>query len=172
MNILRRALTCIDSLSNWSVKLVKWLLVALILSITYDVAMRYLFSAPTKWSYDISYMLGGTVYVMGLAYVLLHRGNVRVDVFYKRFGPKTKLLVDLVFSLVFFFPLIIFLLKESIAQAWLSWVLKETSQIGWWMPPLYPFRTVLPVALSLLLLQGVATFARDLLALLSMEHHD
>jgi len=151
---------------------VKWLLVVLILSITYDVAMRYLFSAPTKWSYDISYMLGGTVYVMGLAYVLLHRENVRVDVFYKHFGPRTRLLVDLAFSLVFFFPLTIFLLKESIAQAWISWVLRETSQVGWWMPPLYPFRTVVPVGLSLLVLQGIVMFARDLRALLSMGHHD
>jgi TRAP-type mannitol/chloroaromatic compound transport system permease small subunit len=172
MSIFDRITARIDSLSNWSVRLVKWLLVVLILNITYDVTMRYLFSAPTKWSYDISYMLGGTVYVMGLAYVLLHKENVRVDVFHRRFGPRTRLLVDLVFSLVFFFPLTIVLLKESIDQAWLSWVLRETSKVGWWMPPLYPFRTVVPVGLSLLLLQGIATFGRDLRELLSTQHHD
>jgi TRAP-type mannitol/chloroaromatic compound transport system permease small subunit len=163
MEALGRVLHRIETVSEWSGKLVSWLLPVLIGTVTYDVAMRYLFSAPTKWSYDVSYMLGGTVYVVGLAHILARKENVRVDIFYSRFSARTKSLVDTVFSLVFFFPLVVALFVHSVDQAWASWILRETSQVGWWHPPLYPFKAVLPIALLLLLMQGLATFVRDLL---------
>jgi len=165
MNILRLVLKKIDFLSEWSGKLISWLIVALIFALTYDVMMRYLFIRPTVWSYDISYMLGGTAMLMGMAYVTFHRAHVRVDIIYMRLSQKVKLIIDLVFTMVFFFPLFSILLQRSVSRAIWSFNCKEFSEVGFWRPPIYPFRWMIPVALSLLILAGVAWFIRDLYSL-------
>ena len=70
---MRRTLStvfkAIDSMSTWTGKGVSWLLVVLILALTYDTSMRYLFSKPTVWSFDVSYMLGGSIMLRGMAWV-------------------------------------------------------------------------------------------------------
>lgn len=166
MNVLRAILKRIDFLSEWSGKLISWLLVALIFALSYDVMMRYLFRAPTVWSYDISYMLGGTVMLMGMAYVTLHRAHVRVDIIYVRLPQRVKLIIDVFFTAMFFLPLMVVLLERSIDRAWWSSLLKEFSEVGFWRPPIYPFRWMIPVALSLLILAGVAWFIRDLFSVI------
>jgi len=162
MNVLRYILNRIDFISEWSGKLISWLLVALIFALTYDVMMRYLFTRPTVWSYDISYMLGGTVMLTGMAYVTLHRAHVRVDIIYMRLSQKVKLIIDLLFTAVVFFPLMSMLIERSAQRAWWSTQLREFSEVGFWRPPIYPFRWMIPVALTLFFIAGVAWFIRDL----------
>jgi len=169
MNVLRYILNRIDFISEWSGKLISWLLVALIFALTYDVMMRYLFTRPTVWSYDVSYMLGGTVMLTGMAYVTLHRAHVRVDILYTRLPKKAKLIIDLLFTAVVFFPLMSMLIERSAQRAWWSTRLREFSEVGFWRPPIYPFRWMMPVALTLFLIAGVAWFIRDLLSLIRGE---
>lgn len=165
MNVLRAILKRIDFLSEWSGKSISWLILALIFALTYDTFMRYLFRAPTVWSYDISYMLGGTVMLMGMAYATLHRTHIRVDILYMRLSRKTKLIIDLCFTAMFYFPLFSILLQRSVSRAIYSFNCKEFSEVGFWRPPIYPFRWMIPVALALLILAGVSWFIRDLYSL-------
>jgi TRAP-type mannitol/chloroaromatic compound transport system permease small subunit len=165
MNTFKAVLGWIERLSEWSGKLSSWFVVALILSISYDVFMRYVLNAPTLWSFDVSYMLGGSVYVMGLAYVFLRDENIRVDIISSRFPPKMRLIIDLAFAAALFFPLILFILKTSIDVTIHSWEIKEKASVTIFYPPLYPFRTLISLAFVLLLLQGVASFCRNLLRL-------
>jgi TRAP-type mannitol/chloroaromatic compound transport system permease small subunit len=165
MNTFKAVLGWIERLSEWSGKLSSWLVVALIVSIAYDVFMRYALNAPTMWSFDVSYMLGGSVYVMGLAYVLLRDENIRVDIISARFPPRMRQIIDLVFMVVLFSPLVLFILKTSIDVTIHSWEIKEKASVTIFYPPIYPFRTLISVAFVLLLLQGVATFCRNLLRL-------
>lgn len=166
MNIVRAILKKIDFLSEWSGKSISWLILPLIAAITYDTFMRYFFRAPTFWSFDVSYMLGGTVMLVGMAYVTLHRAHVRVDIIYTRLSQKVKLIIDLIFTAVFFLPLMGMLLERSLHRAGWAWHIKEFSEVGFWRPPIYPFRWMIPVALSLLILAGVAWFIRDLFSLM------
>ncbi len=165
MSVLRFALQKIDFLSEWSGKLISWLIVALILAIAYDTSMRYLFSAPTIWAYDVSYMLGGTVMLIGMAYASLHKSHIRVDIIYTHFPPRMKTIIDIVFNLVLFFPLYGVLLHKSVARAIWSFDNKEFSEIGFWRPLMWPFRWMIPVAITLFLLAGIAWVIRDLYSL-------
>ncbi|MBN1106855.1 MAG: TRAP transporter small permease subunit [Deltaproteobacteria bacterium] len=155
----------IDRLSEWSGKMVSWLVLVFTLVLGYEVIMRYAFNAPTKWTFDISYMLGGSYFLLGEAYTMLKRKHVRIDIFYVGFSPRKKALVDILFTLVFFFPLWGILLYYLIPYVYLSWVTGERSMQGYWMPILYPFKTVMPVGILLLLLQGVAEFIRSVIDL-------
>jgi TRAP-type mannitol/chloroaromatic compound transport system permease small subunit len=161
-----RLLRVIDSISEWSGRTVSWLVLVLTLVLGYEIVMRYVFNAPTKWAFDISYMLGGAYFMLGEAYTLLKKRHVRIDIFYMRFSPRNKALVDVVFYILFFFPLWAGLFYALIPYVYLSWVTGERSMQGYWMPILYPFKTVMPVAVLLFLLQGIADFLRSLLLLM------
>ena len=165
MKVLRAILRTIDQASNWSGILVSWVGAALILSITYEVIARYVFTSPTIWSYDLSYMLGGTLIIMAGAHVLLHREHLKVDVISKHFAPKVKLISDLFFAMVFFFPLTIMLVNYSARWAWRAFIRDETSLVGVWAPVLWPFRMMILIGVFLLLLQGLANFLRDVVLL-------
>ena len=162
MNLLKAVLTRIDFLSDRSGKLVSWLIVVLILSLSYDTFMRYLFRAPTIWAYDVNYMLGGTVMLMGMAYASLHKTHIRVDILYNYFPANMKTIIDVVFNVLIFFPLYGMLLYKSADRAIWSFHSKEFSEVGFWRPVMWPFRTMIPVAIALFLLAGIAWVIRDL----------
>jgi TRAP-type mannitol/chloroaromatic compound transport system permease small subunit len=160
-----RLLRVIDSISEWSGKTVSWLVLVLTVMLGYEIVMRYVFNAPTKWAFDLSYMVGGSYFMLGEAYTLLKKRHVRIDIFYARFSPRKQALVDVIFYVLFFFPLWGGLFYALIPYVYLSWAIGERSMQGYWMPILYPFKTVMPVAVFLFLLQGVADFLRSVLLL-------
>jgi len=161
MNILRFIINHIDLSSNWSGKIVSWLIYLLILELAYDTVARYGFIAPTAWSYDISYMLYGALFMLGAAYTLLADEHIRVEAFYERFSPRARALIDLIGYLVFFFPSVGALIYFGIDFAWEAWKLRETS-ITFWAPPVYPLKALIPIAAFLLMIQGMAKFIRNL----------
>jgi TRAP-type mannitol/chloroaromatic compound transport system permease small subunit len=165
MEKLNRVIRIIDAISEWSGKATSWLVLILTMVVVYEVFMRYLFNAPTKWAFDISYMLGGSFFLLGEAYTLLKRRHVRIDIFYARFSTRTKALIDIIFYLLFFFPLWGVLLYLLIPYVYLSWQIGERSMQGYWMPIIYPFKTVMPIGVCLFLLQGISEFIRSLLVI-------
>ncbi|NWF54367.1 MAG: TRAP transporter small permease subunit [Syntrophaceae bacterium] len=160
--MIQAMLQRIDRLSEWAAKGITLAVFAMVVTIAYDVILRYVFRAPTVWQYDTSYMLGGSVIILGSAYVHLKRRHVRVDLIYNRFPPRVRLILDVVFTLLFFFPLLTGLIIVSAGYAIHSYQVKEFSEVGFWRPLMWPFRSVIPVGLALLWLQGLANFIRDM----------
>ncbi len=161
----------IDQLSTWIGWAVSWLVLIFTFFIGYEVAARYLFNAPTRWAFDLSYMLGGSFFLLGQAYTLRYKQHVRIDIFYTRFSPRAKALIDVIFYLLFFFPLWGGLLYTLIPYVASSWELGERSMQGYWQPVIYPFKTVMPIGVGLFLLQGLADFLRRINVLLKGEAH-
>ena len=152
----------IDRISTWIGKTVAWLGVILILELVYDTIARYVFNAPTQWSYDMSYMLYGTLFMLAAPYTLLRDENVRIEILYEQASPRRRALIDLIGYLVFFFPATGALLYFGARFALKSWIMLEGSGVSMWSPPIYPFKTVIPAAALLLLMQGLAQCVRCL----------
>jgi len=165
MKAIQKVCNGISLLSEWSGRAVRWLLVPLIISIAYDVFMRYVFNAPTIWSFSLSYMLGGTVEMIGFAYVLHHRGHVSVDLIYVKFPIKIKLIINVVFTAIFFLPLFFMLSKVSVEHAYWSCSVNEIATESVWYPIIWPFKIAVALGFCLLFLQGVANFLKDITAL-------
>ena len=157
---MQRYLFFIDRISEWSGKLFAWLIVVLTLAITYDVSARYLFSAPTDWAYDAAYILYGTLFMMAGAYTLSRNGHVRGDVLYGFFPPRLQASLDLALYFLFFIPGIAALAYSGIDFAQISWDLREHSSTMSGGPPLYHFKTFIPIAGAFVLLQGLAEIIR------------
>ena len=162
-------LKLIDNISEVTGRIISWLVIILTLVLGYEIVARYVFSAPTKWAFDLSYMIGGTFFLMGEAYTLKHRQHVRIDIFYGRFSPRVRAGIDVVFYLLLFFPLWGGILYALFPYVAFSWQVGERSMQGYWQPILYPFKTVMPIGVGLFMLQGAAEFCRSLIILVKGE---
>ena len=159
---MKRFVKIIDSLSDWVGIFVAWLIIPLVGALVFEVAARYIFNAPTIWAYDMSYLLCGTLFIMGVAYTLRHKGHVRVDIFFEKLSPRGKSILDTCMYLLVFFPLVIVFFWWGIDYARESWRIQETAWLSSWRPPLYHFKTIIPIAAFLMILQGMAEFIRQI----------
>src|SRR5881394_2753454 len=146
----------IDRFTDTTGMWLAWLNIPLVAAVAYEVIARYLFDAPTLWSFDMTYMLYGTIFMLGAAYALHKGAHIRTDFFYEKWSAQTKGMVDSISYLVFFFPSIIMLLVVSGNEAWYAFGINETSEQTPWRPILWPFKSVVPLTCVLLLIQGVS----------------
>lgn len=161
---LLAVIRAIDGFSERSGWVVSWLVVPLIAIMVIEVVSRYVLRFPTPWTYDLTYMLTGTLFMLGAAYTLRHEGHIRTDFLYKSFPVRWQGLIDTVAYLFFFFPGIGIFMWFGWETFFDAWRLGERS-ISPWNPPLYPFRAVIPLTGLLLLVQGVAQVLKSLHAL-------
>ena len=105
---LIKTVRVIDKFTDTSGTWVAWLNLPLVAVVAWEVAARYAFNAPTIWSFDLTYMLYGTIFMIGAAYTLYKGGHIRTDIFYQAWSVRTRGWVDAVLYLVLFFPGVIF----------------------------------------------------------------
>jgi len=159
---MNKVFALVDRTNHVIYKAASWIILPLFLGLFYEVVARYAFKAPTVWAYDITYMLYGTMFILGSPYVLGIDRHIRVDLFYEKFSARKKRIVDLVLYLIFFFPATIALFIKSVDYAIFAWNVGEKASSGSWRPTLVPLRIIFSVALFLLLAQGVVCFLRIL----------
>jgi TRAP-type mannitol/chloroaromatic compound transport system permease small subunit len=155
----------VDKISTWVGHVFSWLIMALTLMITYEVFSRYVLDNPHPWAFDVMIMMYGSVFMMAGAYTLSKNGHVRGDVLYGFFPPRLQAGLDLLLYIVFFVPGVVALVWAGYFYAAESWAIKEISNITSDGPPIYPFKTVIPVAGALLLVQGIVEILRCIVCL-------
>lgn len=157
-----------DMVSEWSGRAISWMLLGMVGVIIYEVVLRYIFGAPTSWAHEASTMLYGSFCLLAGAYTLRHKGHVRMDALYRLLSRRGKASFDCFTGLLAIGFLILFL-RVAIDFSALSWTTQEFSPRSTWAPPLYPFKSMIALAVLLILLQEIATFIRDLLVLLKIK---
>jgi len=165
---LVRVIRGIDAISEWSGRIAAWLVIPLIAVMTWEILARKV-GKPTFWAFDLSYMLYGALFMLGAAYTLYRGSHIRTDFLYQGWPVKVQASVDAFCYLFLFFPGIAIFLWLSADWAILSWQREERAMASAWMPALYPLKSVLPVALALLLLQGVSEFLKCVYAIRHAE---
>jgi TRAP-type mannitol/chloroaromatic compound transport system permease small subunit len=162
---MQNVLFFVDKVSTWVGQVFAWLVLALTLVITWEVFSRYALNRPNAWAFDLMIMMYGTVIMMAGAYTLAKNGHVRGDVLYGFFPPRLQAFLDLVLYFVFFIPGIVALVWAGYTYAAESWAIAEHSTQTANGPPLYPFKTIIPIAGALLLVQGVVEITRCVICL-------
>ena len=157
---MQKLLLFIDRVSTWVGQAFSWFIVALTLLISWEVFSRYALNQPHAWAFDVMIMFYGTLFMMAGAYTLSKNGHVRGDVLYSFFEPRTQATIDLLLYIVFFIPGVIALCWAGYNYAAESWAINEHSNITADGPPIYPFKTVIPVAGVILLAQGLVEIVR------------
>ncbi len=159
----------IDRLSAWTGKAFSWCILILAFATTYEVFVRYVLRSPTSWAFDISYIMYGTLFMMGGAYALSRNAHVRGDFVYRLWPPRVQAAIEFVLYFIFFFPGILAMIYAGIDYAAESWSFLPYGPDGPFGEisinspagvPVFPLKTILPLAAFLLFLQGIAETIR------------
>ena len=106
------------------------------------------------------------MYALSWADVQRNNRHIRVDVIYTKLSERKKLIIDVIGIGLFFLPLGVFLVRASIGWTIDSWVWGERFMESTWYPPSAPFRAMLAIGYTLLLIQASADFIRDVYRLI------
>src|SRR5712671_5707603 len=158
-------LRTIDGISTWVGKAAAWLIIGLMTLVCVEVFKRYIMNAPTAWIFDADNMLYGTLFMLCGAYTLAQNAHVRGDFLYSSMRPRTQAALDLALYVIFFIPGIAALIYAGFDYAADSWRIAEHSNVTANGPPVYHFKSVIPIAGGLVMLQGVAEIVRCVMCL-------
>ncbi|MCB1415964.1 MAG: TRAP transporter small permease subunit [Nitratireductor sp.] len=146
----------VDTVSDWTGKIVCLLVVPIMLAMVYEVVSRKIFVAPTLWAFDISRMLYGTSFMLGAAYGLMRGLHIRADFLYRGLSERMQGRIDLVLYVLLFMPSMLFLLYAGYEFALKSIMQGERAGDSTWAPIVWPVKSALAAGVFLLLVQGVS----------------
>ena len=148
----------IDSIAEWSGKVLCFLLVVMVVIVTYEVIMRYVFNAPTIWVHETGmFILVGMGFLAG-ANTFLHGEHVNVDILRKRIPPRAGAIIDLVVWLFFFLFCGIMLWQGSLLF-WSALKFGQQTESAF-ASYLWPVKLTIPIGAALILLQGLSRYVR------------
>ena len=159
-SLMQNLLLFIDKVSTWVGQFFSWLILLLTLMISWEVFSRYFLDNPHAWAFDVMSMMYGSLFMMAGAYTLSKNGHVRGDVLYGFFPPRLQAWFDLTLYFLFFIPGVFALAYAGYGFAADSWAINEHSNVTADGPPVYPFKTILPIAGAFLLAQGIVEIVR------------
>jgi TRAP-type mannitol/chloroaromatic compound transport system permease small subunit len=164
---LTHIVNLIESFSEWSGRVISWLVLAMVLVIGYDVVMRYLFSTGSVALQELEWHLFALLFLLGAAYTFKHNGHVRVDIFYnsRHMNKHHRAWVDLLGGLFFLTPFCLLIIISSIPFITNSFVIAEGSPDPGGLPWRFLLKSAIPLGFSLLLLQGIAHMLRSIVVL-------
>jgi len=163
ISTVEKIMAVVDSVSSKMGKLGSFLFLLLTATVLYEVLARYLFDAPTIWSFTLTTFLWGGACLLTSAWVLLENRHVSIDLLALKLSPRGSKILNLVMYLFLFLPFVIIIFLKGIDQAAWSWKILQREYFSPWEAPLYPIKTLIPIAALMLLLQGITKWVRDLL---------
>jgi len=146
----------VDGFTNATGQLFALTQLFLLAIVTYEVFVRYVFSAPTAWVFESSAMANGASFMLACGYALYKGAHVRTDIFWEKFSERRKGVIDLISYLVLFFPTMLFFMWVGIDGTLHSYSTGERSQESIWRATMWPFRAAVPLAALLFMVQGVS----------------
>jgi TRAP-type mannitol/chloroaromatic compound transport system permease small subunit len=163
MKAVSRIIKIIELISETTGKLASFLILASIFTVLYEVFMRYVLSMSQSWTFEMSTFLFGISFVLAGAYALKQGSHVTIDIISMRLSPRTKALLDVITSILFF-AFVIVLIWKGWEFAWRALMLGERTDSAW-APLRWPVKIVIPIGAFLMLLQGIVKLVRDILIL-------
>ncbi|EIE50270.1 transporter [Salipiger aestuarii] len=152
----QRIVRVIDRFADLCGHALSWLVLALVVIVVLEAIRRYAFNSPSIWGYDMSYMLYGTIFMLGAGTTLRFGGHIRTDLFFNTWSPRQQAAVDLGFYTLLFFPGMAFFLLAGFDKALSSYLISERASASFWRPILWPYRAVIPLTALLVMIQGVS----------------
>ncbi|MDL2226215.1 TRAP transporter small permease subunit [Deltaproteobacteria bacterium OttesenSCG-928-M10] len=160
MKVIQTYIRIIDTLSEWIGRAASMLIPVMVIILLFEVIARYAFNRPTLWGYDMAIFMYGYCGILGGMHALKHKKHIIVDVVFNMFKPRTKSIMNVFTGLLFFFFIIVFV-KYTWDMAMIAWAGSHRTSTAWGGPVAH-YRLLLPVGATLLGLQGLANWFRDL----------
>jgi TRAP-type mannitol/chloroaromatic compound transport system permease small subunit len=150
----------IDATNDKAGRWTSYLGILLAMAVVYGVFMRYVLNRPSLWILEFTTFLYGAHFMLGSGHVHLVREHVHIEVIEQHFSERRKAILRIITFWILFMPFVASMFVRGIYYAHKSWSLWERAWTAW-APPLYPIKTVIPIAFFLLMIQGFSNFLKD-----------
>jgi len=160
---MNKFISVVDKINDRIGKSISWLTLLLILLVCFDVLRRFFLNKTDAWVMELEWHMFGIIFLLGAAYTFKESKHVRVDLFYSQFDIKNKAFVNIVGAVVLLIPFCIILIYVTFNYAYDSYLLREGSPDPGGLPYRFIIKSMIPVAMILLLLQAIAEVFRNIL---------
>jgi TRAP-type mannitol/chloroaromatic compound transport system permease small subunit len=154
---MRSLLKAINAINGFMGRTVSWLTLAITALVFMEVFLRYIFNAPTTWSYEVNNYLQCALVMLAGGYTLMHGGHVRVDILYRFYDARKKAWVEILTAVLVITPALPILYFGG-ELAWEALVTGQRSVSAAELL-LWPSMATVPVGVTLLLVQALANAA-------------
>lgn len=166
MRVLLRLSKGIDAFMEVVGTITYWLVPIVVLVGVWNVGGRYIGRAvgrnlTSNLFIELQWYLFAIIFLMGAAYTLKHDEHVRVDVFYGRWPPRRKALINFLGAILFLIPFSVLVLYFSWDSVMFSWEIREQSPDPSGLPR-YPIKTFILIGFILLIVQGISEAIKNL----------
>lgn len=150
----------IDTLNKGVGKFSMYLVFAMMGILLFESLSRTIFDLPHIWVVETSQFFMAAYYLLGGGYSMILDGHVRMDLLYGRWSARKQAVSDALTAALLIFYMI-FLLTGGISG--IKYAVKY-GQVNYtpWGPPLAPIKIIMTIGITLMLLQVIATFFKDL----------
>lgn len=149
----------VDAVNRVVGRITMYLIFAMIGILLYSSITKAFF-IPALWTLEMAQFMMVAYYLLGGGYSMQLDSHVRMDLFYSRWSPKTRAMVDVV-TILFLVFYLVFLLYGGLSSTHYALKYDEESYSAW-APKMAPVKIVMCIGIALMLLQAVAVFLRDL----------
>ncbi len=154
--MMRKLISIADGFSNFLAILGRLAIVILVVAMLYEVLARYVFDAPTLWAFDISYMLNGSIFILGAAYALQQDAHVRIDFLSQKLPFRAQQIQNGILYILVMAPIFGMFAYISVSKTLKAFLTGELESVSPWAPVVWPFYSVIAVGLLALSLQFLA----------------
>jgi TRAP-type mannitol/chloroaromatic compound transport system permease small subunit len=165
MTSLRKTVQLIDAFTDFSGRVLAWLVLAMAILTSFIVVLRYGFNTGSILAQELVIYMHGCLFMLGAAYALKKGAHVRVDIFYRNFQPRVQAWINSLGGIVFLLPLCIFIAFVSWNYVSDAWAIRESSPEPGGIPAVFLLKSLIPLMALNLFLQGLAETLRAALAL-------
>ena len=159
---MSKVMQAISSVNEKIASGARWLMVALMAVVVFDVLMRYFLNAPTLWAFELALILGSTGYMLSWGEIERVGMHLRVDVFYTSCSPRWKALIDVIGTTVAWYPVYVVYMIVGFKWAIRAWRINEVMVESYWYPPAAPTRTLIIIGLTMVCAQITVSLIKNI----------
>lgn len=160
--MLNKLVCSAEAVSHFTGRCVAWLTLFMMLLTCLIVLLRYGFDIGSIALQESVLYLHALVFMLGAAYTFKDDEHVRVDVFYRDFSATKKAWVNILGGIFFLLPFTIYTAYLSLDYVSASWRVLETSPEPGGLPFVYLLKTLIPIMMVCLIIQGLADIAKNI----------
>lgn len=171
MALLRRISLICDRLNQYIGHTTRWLALAMVIMMTANVAMRYMFSMGEPWQQELVRFCHAILFLAGAGYALQCDAHVRVDILYQNMKPRAQAMVNTLGTVFFLIPFACALIYFSLGYVMNAWSIYESSNEFNGMPGVFILKSFIWVSAATLLIQAASLLINSCL-ILTTSHHE
>ena len=138
------------------------LLLLMVLNVSFDVLMRYVFHNSSVGMQEMEWHLFAVIILFGVSVALKDEGHVRVDFLYDRFSPKKKAIVNICGTVFFLIPVALLIFFGSFEFVRDAWEINEISEDPGGLPYRWLIKGMIPLSFGFLLLSAVGYILQNI----------